>query len=295
MIDNGLPPVWGSHIAHAVARFDQGDLVERPPFFYAAVPSRGVWSTTALLADQVGEGEDVVIEVDPQDRPPYGVITSQGCDILDTSRKPWVQVAPVFEATAILADERRLADIRRGAVPHLVLLDPPQLEGVWIADLRIEMPIEKSWLAERTPIAGFANDEGRRHFARHLAGRLERPALPDKIHEILVRPLRRWLDRAGAQMSNAMAEAGVEFRLSVQEFFGQRYECRLLVIGRRSEVPSHVVEALDKWWLRFACFDDSPVHVLGTRYCSSEELNAREYLSAVLLDDRFLGPDADAA
>jgi hypothetical protein len=295
MIDNGLPPKWDPDIVHAIAKFDQGDIVERPPFFYAAVPSRGVWSTTTLLADQVGEGEDVVIEVDPQDRPPYGVITSQGCDVLDISRKPWVQVAPVFEATVILGDERRLADVRRDAVPHLALLDPPRLEGLWVADLRIEMPIEKSWLAERAPIAGFADAEGRHHFAQRLAGRLERPALPDEIHQIVVRPLRRWLDRVGVHMSHALAEAGVEFRLSVQEFSGQTYECRLLVVGRRTEVPSQVVEALEKWWRRFASLDDSRVHVLGPRYCSSEELNAREYLSSVLLDDRFLGPDADVA
>lgn len=295
MIDNGLLVDCDPGIASAVAKFDQGDIVERPPFFYAAVPSRGVWSTTTLLVDEVSDGEEVVIEVDPEDRPPYGVITSQGCDILDIGRKPWVQVAPVFDAADILADERRLADVRRDAVPHLALLDPPRLEGVWVADLRLEMPIEKSWLAGRTPIAGFADDEGRRHFAQRLAGRLERPALPDEIHETVVRPLRRWLDKAGTKIGQALAEAGVEFRLSFQAFGEQKYECRLLVVGRRSEVPSLVSDALEKWWRRFAGVDESGVHVLGSRYCSSEELNAREYLSSVLLDDRFLGPDADVA
>jgi hypothetical protein len=295
VIDNGLLPKWDPAVANAVGRFDQGDIVERPPFFYASVPSRGVWSTTTLLADQIGEGEDAVIEVDPQDRPPYGVITSQGCDIADTSRKPWVQVAPVYEAAAVITDDSRLADVRRDAVPHLVLLDPPRLDGLWVADLRIEMPIEKSWLAEREPIIGFEGEEGRRRFAQRLAGRLERPALPDEIHEAVVRPLRRWLERAGARISQALATSGVEFRLSVQSFVDQGYECRLLVMGRHAEVPPVVVDALEKWWLRFAELDDSRVHVLGSRYCESEELNAREYLASVLLDDRFLGLNADVA
>ena len=93
MIEAGVVQEWDPAVVEAAGLFDQGDLVERPPFFYAAVPSRAVWATTALMADQVPEGEDVVIDVDPEDRPPLGILTSQGCDVADVSRKPWVQVA----------------------------------------------------------------------------------------------------------------------------------------------------------------------------------------------------------
>lgn len=200
MIDAGLVDAWDPAVIEATARFDQGDLVDRPPFFYAGRPASGVWRTTRDMAVESEDGDVLVIEVDPHDGPPYGVLTSQGCDIADTARKPWVQIAPVYPIAELADGERRLADIRRHAVPHLVLLEPPSLDGTWVADLRIETPVEKSWLVDREPIAGFSTEDDRRQFGRRLAGRLERPALLDAVHEVVVRPLRRVLDRANAAL-----------------------------------------------------------------------------------------------
>jgi len=157
------------------------------------------------------------------------------------------------------------------------------------------MPIEKSWLAGREPIAGFADDEGRQRFGRRLAGRLERPALPTAIHDAVVRPFRRWLDRRGTGLRSALATAGVEFRLLTQ-WESESTACRLLVIGRRAQVPQTVIDALEEWRNRRAT-DAQPgdVTLLDCRFCTSDDLSMREYLASVLLDDRFLGPDADVA
>jgi hypothetical protein len=287
MIENRVLGDWDPKVVEAVGRFAQGDLVERPPFFYAATPSYAVWETTVLLADEVAEGEDVVVELDPEERPPYGVLTTQGCDIADVTRKPWVQVAPVFGATVVAED--RLPNVRRGAVPHLVLLEPPSLAGLWLADLRIEFPIEKSWLADREPISGFSSDEERLEFAQRLAGRLERPDLSDEVHDLIVRPLRRFLDRANANLRRALGNAGVEFRLAVQsEADGQR-QCRLLAIGRRGEIPKDLEEALEGWWVGPTTENLSGVNLLGNRYGTSNDFTMHEYVTSVLLDDRFLG------
>jgi hypothetical protein len=294
VIDAGLVDTWDDGVVEATARFDQGDLVERPPFFYAGRPASGVWATTRSLAAEGDLEDSVVIELDPLDGPPYGVLTSPGCDIADTARKPWVQIAPVYPVHELVDAERRLADIRRHAVPHLVLLDPPSLDGVWIADLRIEMPVEKSWLAGREPIDAFASDEDRRQFGHRLAGRLSRPALPDAVHDCVVRPLRRFLDRANATLRADLAAAAVEFRLAVRTHPDNTYECRLLVVGRRASVPASVISALDTWWLGLPK-DDAAVTLLSCRYCTSDEVTMREYLASELLDDRHLGDGADAA
>ena len=98
------------------------------------------------MADQVEEGEDAVIEVNEEETPPFDIITSPGGDVDDVRRKPWVQVAPVYHADEVSSSQ--LADVRRDAVPHLVLLDPPDLNGAWVADLRLEMPVEKSWIGQ---------------------------------------------------------------------------------------------------------------------------------------------------
>ena len=138
------------------------------------------------------------------------------------------------------------------------------------------MPVEKSWLAGRDPIAGFGSDEGRRRFARRIAGRLERPALPQSVHDLLVRPLRRWLDRAGSQVQELLADAGVEFRLRFQAHAHGVGSCEMLVVGRRGRVPQPIVDKVDEWWAALPKGEGSPVVLLGCRYGTSEELTMGE-------------------
>src|SRR3546814_3113148 len=126
MIDGGLIEPWHDSVVEAAQTFDQGDLVEQPPLFYAAKPSRAVCAAPQLMAEEVEGDEDVVIELEG---PPFGVITTQGCDIEDCVRKHWVQVAPVYQLARYATDERWLAEIRRDSIPHLVLLDPPDIPG----------------------------------------------------------------------------------------------------------------------------------------------------------------------
>jgi hypothetical protein len=284
MIDGGIATDWPPKVVAAVAKFDQGDLVEAPPFFYAGVPGKAVWYATAAFAQEDDADECIVVDLDPQDRSPYGILTSQGCDVVDVARKPWVQVAPVFDAR----EDPRLPEIRREAIPHLVLLDPPTLDGVWVADLRLEMPIEKSWLVGRNPIPGFRDDDARTNFGRHLGARLQRPALPDEVHDVVVRPLRRWLQRLGTGVRSALAESAVEFRLSFRSSPDGRHKCRLLAIARRGPFPADLAERLDQWWSEVGASMSSDLVLLGCRCGTVDEFTMRDYLASVLLDERFV-------
>jgi hypothetical protein len=286
MIDSGILELWDPRVVAAVQQFDQGDLVERPPLFYAATPSRAVWATTRLLVDEVDEGEDLVVEVAVTERPPYGILTSQGCDIADVTSKPWVQIAPVFSVDPASESEQHLANVERDGVPYAVLLDPPELAGLWLADLRLEMPVEKSWLANRTPIAGFGNADRRRYFSRRLTGRLQRPALDDVVHERVVRPLRRFLDRAGTQLKQQLREAAAEFRLLDRALDDGTHECRVVVMGHKGSIDTAACEAVEVWWRKLV---PSPeVGILSPRFCTADDLSSRDYIASILVDERFL-------
>ena len=152
MIDALIPETWPQAVIDASARFSQGDLIANPPFFYASLPAQGVWKRSTELAAEVAPDEDAVLELDPAERPRFGIITSQSCDVDDTARKPWVQVAPVYPIADYAHDEKWVAEIRRESVPHLVLLDLASDGDELVADLRIELPIEKSRLSGREPI-----------------------------------------------------------------------------------------------------------------------------------------------
>jgi len=81
MIDEGLPAIWPPSAVDAVKPFRQGDLVESPPFFYAASGDCPIWSLTVGMVE---DGYDASIPVlADEDAPPYGIITTQSCDLTE--------------------------------------------------------------------------------------------------------------------------------------------------------------------------------------------------------------------
>lgn len=79
--------------------------------------------------------------------------------------------------TLIIKEPKTEAGRRTVAIPphvlpavtaYLVYL--PALEpGFWVADLRIELPVEKGWLAGQTPTKGFDNEDSQRGLGARLA------------------------------------------------------------------------------------------------------------------------------
>lgn len=97
MIDGGNDPSsWPPTVVGQLAQFRQGSLISRPPFAYHASSTNPLWKASRLAA---GDEDPVLVELDLPDRPPYGIITTQSCDIDEEgkNRKPWVQIAPVYE------------------------------------------------------------------------------------------------------------------------------------------------------------------------------------------------------
>jgi hypothetical protein len=155
MIDGGVPSgreTWPADVLESLRVWEQGDVVTAPPFFYFADPARPVWAATVAAAEMTSEPHVVVL--DEETSPPYGLITTQSCDICEEDSKkpcrPWVQVAPIY-------DGRSWAKKMREGRGPLFLLHIPGLgdDRFWVADLRLEFPIEKGWLASQERLPGF--------------------------------------------------------------------------------------------------------------------------------------------
>jgi hypothetical protein len=105
VIDEGLEQPWPEPVPPAVEPFLQGHLIAQPPLFYAADLRHPIWRTTRLIADETPEvdrGEDFV-DLALEDRPPYGIITTQSCDLSEERpdpRQPWLAVAAVYSRMA---------------------------------------------------------------------------------------------------------------------------------------------------------------------------------------------------
>ena len=126
MIDAGVPPVrddWPGGVLERLREWEQGDLVKDPPFFfYFADPAIPVWEGTKAYSAG-SAGAEVVLGPESF-HPPYGLVTSQTCDIGEEDSanpiRPWVQIAPVYEVT----DGGWKKKLRRGGGPRYWLYVP---------------------------------------------------------------------------------------------------------------------------------------------------------------------------
>jgi hypothetical protein len=170
------------------------------------------------------------------------VITSQTCDVCEEGEplQPWVQVSPLCRLPDELA-EKTLPDF-------LYPVSPPDLtEGVWVIDLRIEVPIEKTVLVGKTPRSAFADEDSVIAFADALGLRRDRAALSHTLTGTVGQSLRQ-RRRNKSSFKKALREEVYCVALNIDE--GSRSEpvtVRLHVVT--NEEPSDRVQRVfGSWW-----------------------------------------------
>lgn len=187
-IDGGLLGAMPVAVSEAVRDLCQGDVLELAfPLVYLAGVSHPIWAPTAdYLNSPDGSGLNVVVH-EGGEEPVCWIITSQTCDI-GKPNWPWIQVSPVFDLSGA-AMERVIA--RKG--PEYLWHLPGVPDGVWVADLRIEVPIEKSLLVGCVSRTGHVDEGEANAFGERLAYLKSRAALADGFVEAVQSPLRKAL------------------------------------------------------------------------------------------------------
>jgi hypothetical protein len=279
VINGGLPSRWPESVLAAARRFRQGHLVQAPPFFYWATPAHGIWALTAT-ADASADEE--VFELETEDRAAYGLITTQTCDINEAKPKhPWIHVAPVEQ----MAEGDLAAMVRQHRVSYLVPLNPPTLEGFWVADLRLEVPVEKSWLVGCHPVESYSTEADYERLAERLSHKRERPALADALVEGVYQPLTAWLGRrAGREASTGVRE--IRFRLG-----GTRLVPTAAGLVLIKDEPWSAAERAvwDRWWdhtHRIA--EEHGIALLASEYQTYDSMSARDYVDSVPINLSYL-------
>jgi hypothetical protein len=171
------------------ARLLKATSLPTRPLLYYADPSRPIWARTAAYTAEATGPE--TIEAGSQTAPRYGLITSQTCDISEEDAeqplRPWVQVAPVYNRTDLNSGAQKL--LRNGKGARYLLHLPALPGGFWVADLRIEVPVEKGWLATREPVDGFADETKQRAVGERIAVLRSRPAFAGSFVDTVQQPL----------------------------------------------------------------------------------------------------------
>ena len=288
MIDDRVPAEWPQAVLDAVRQFRQGDIVDQPPFFYFRSDEHPLWELQLEPADQVDDGS--IVDLDLTDRPAYGLITTQTCDLYEEGtrpRQPWFAVAPVYDITSKLTGGQR-EQIRRGEVGHLILLTADWLgEGTWVADLRIEVPVEKGWLVGRERRKGFASLPESKTLAARLATRRGRPALSAALTAQIVLPLRMWLKDRGRKHRDEVES----LRLLPADDPAVSVVAGVIVVVAGDGLSD---EAKIAW----AVFENSliaaaaahGVTALPFKYGTYDDFTGREIVASVQLDFDYLSP-----
>jgi hypothetical protein len=282
VIDDLLPSQWPQPVLDAVRQFRQGNIVDRPPFFYLRRNKHPLWMVQ--LEPEEPMPEESLVDLEPSDRPPYGLITTQTCDLYeegDHPRQPWFAVAPVYDYKPKLKSGQ-LEQIRRGQVGHLVLLTAEWFgQGAWVADLRVEVPLEKGWLVGREPHAAFASQTEYKTLAARLAMRRGRPALSGPLTQQIVMPLRAWLGDKGRWHRDEVESLRL---LAAGDPATSLVAC-LVVVAAGNGLSD---EAQAVWRLFEADLIDSAaehgVTALPFRYGTYDDLTGRETEASVRLD-----------
>ena len=226
MIGAGVPGSageWPYGVPAALRALRQGDLVANPPMAYLADPEAPVWAESVRFAEEAATSgapsEPEIIRFPEGLTPPYGMITTQTCDLVeedaDAPGWPWAQLVPVYDMNqALNSGEKHL--LRQGRFRRSFLHVPALTCGFYVADFRISFPVEKGWLSRQVRIEGFGTEELRQGVGDRLALLSGRPAFAGSFVATIQNPLTEALrelkraDRAAFdRMDEVVPEVGV--------------------------------------------------------------------------------------
>jgi hypothetical protein len=283
VIDKGLGD-WPREVVEAAQKFQQGDLIAKPPIVYAASLLHPVWQLTRLEAvDGDADVDAMPLALDQEDVPPYGIITSQTCDIAEdrpVPLQPWFDVSPV-----LLCDKDDPLLDRDYAYP---LPDyPAPNDECWVADLRLSVPLEKGLLVGREPTNPFADSEEKRiAFGVMLGQRRARAALSKNVHVFIDETLRAHKPRkTGKRVKKRL------YKLLLQISEGGRLDpkaVRLHVITVENEDATIELPEIDEWFQSW--WDDARdiaekhgVNLLASVFHDAANMDVRLYDSLIEL------------
>jgi hypothetical protein len=205
----------------------------------------------------------------------YAVIATQTCDIAEEG----VPAQPCFGACPVYS-------YGNGVLPaYLVRLDPPDLpEGQWVADLRIEVPIEKSFLVGKRSIAGYPDEVGYLDFARQLGRRKERPAISSDLVDAVAKTLKRRKSNSNS-FRRVMRNDVHRVRLRIDE--GTRLQpvmARVHFYGKRP-LSEEARDKLDAWFEEASADAEARgIHLLTNAYHDTTQMDLDLYESTIPLN-----------
>jgi hypothetical protein len=275
--DFGQSHPWPAELADHLDQFRQGHIVDDVPVFFGNLGAAEIWKTPRLTTSPEERG--IAVELDGTLH--RAMLLTQGCDIV-RKNTPWVTVAPVYDTTTRL-DKGQQGNARARKVWHLVPLTADWAsDRLWVADLRLELAIEKSALLSREPIEAFASEADYAQLSEQLGLRRKRPDLPNDVLKHVVGPL--------FEAVKVRPEEGAPLMAGVRELRVQLDDPLIatrVVVFVVSDSPDGIDEAGWQGVLNdiYAGANSNGLIVVGPEVTSLDDMTAAEYLTTHRIED----------
>lgn len=278
--DFGACVSWPDGLENRLDTYRQGHVIDDvPPFFLEAENVR-LWRP----ARQRLSSRTPAIVGEDGCAPRSAMLLTQACDLMKRGNA-WITVAPVYDAAERLQTAQH-AQARTGQLGHLVHITADwAVSGLWVADLRLEMPLEKTALMERLPREAFADEVGYADLAVTLGARRQRPAAPQTCIDLVSEPLYEAL--------RAMPDGGAEMSAGVREIRFQwndpTYPTVVSVFVVAVNETSRTSINYEGWTkLLSGLYQRASAHgltIVGPEITSLDDMSATDYLTSALIED----------
>ena len=263
------PSGWDAELRDLLGSLHQGCLVVEPPITYYATPERPLTNTTARR----GENRPTPGPIVPRNRPPWGIITTQTCDLVEEGppKRPWFSVAPVYLYECDFGVAQQIGDGRGFSYLFPVTSLGPDANGLWVADLRLEVPVEKSWLIGQRTKTAFATPREYWRFSERLGELRTRFAYPRDLEKLFLQPCRDKL-----KVLSARYPVGFEARF----WAGKNSEdpqTVSLVLMFEEEPPDALRADMNVWWVNTFQTETLPFHVTEPVITRIADVDPRDY------------------
>jgi len=282
-LDWGRSRQWPDGMKESLDRFRQGHLLDDVPAFYLASATMPLWDRSTSVVHDLGLNAAIAVEDPVVFR--RAVLLTQACDVMKDSH-PWVTAAPAYDAGLTL-DPKRLGNIRARNVWHLYPLDPPWASDgqVWVADLRLEVPVEKTLLLKREPLEAFADDAGYALFVEHIAGMRRRPALAEACYEHVITPMFDWLKSLGTAERNRLMAPVAELRVQPDHPTTPKSVTVFVVLREEARAEFDRGAWEDGFAQIYARTQGGGVTLQGPEVDTLWDMSARDYVTSVPVED----------
>ena len=283
--DFGMSALWGDRYWDHFNTFRQGHLLVDIPVVFFGSTETPLWAAeTESARDDVSQALYIAVEKGTPLR--YGMITTQGCDILRPDM-PWIGVVPVYDA-ALHFDRGKLGLIGANRMTHILPIKPPWREESqkWVADLRLEVPVEKTVLLGREPIEAYEDDEEYAAVAVRLGTLRQRAAVPESCINSVIQPLYDYVRAQDQSMQEHLLSSVNEVRIW-QDHHDVPSRAQLFLLLKDELASTHDHEAWDPAFdYVYASAAEAGITLLPTKTETYDSLSARDLLRTLPVNER---------